>query len=904
MKSRRRAFLQQVALGVGASAQGLPLAAQEKAPDPKAAPDAKKSPAAATTYPRVYRGRHLNMIAFPLGGVGAGSVSLGGRGQLRDWEIFNRPDKGNNLSYAFPSIWVQAGDKKPVARVLEARIQPPYEGSSGLGSQNAPGLTRLASAVFTGEFPFAQVDFTDRMLPVKVRLEAFTPFIPHEPDDSGLPVAVLRYTVTNTGAVPAKTSIGFSIDNPIDNRAARGVEQAEVGDTRKNEFRRGKGVEGLWMTNTSMPADDPLQGSMALCLLPNPKAEVTWLRGWPKGRWWNSPMLFWDDFSADGKLGTSEEQASGVGALCSQQTIAPGATATYTFILAWRFPNRTPERCGWTAGKGFEKTIIGNWYAERFATAWDAAEYAAANLARLERDTRVFTSAVRDSSLPASVKDAAMANLSTLVSTTCFRTADGEFHGFEGVNDHLGCCHGNCTHVWNYETATTFLFPSHARSLRKAAFGYSLDDNGAIHFRQSLPEGTGRSGYAATDGQMGQIVHAYLDWQLSGDSQWLKALWPRLKKAMEFCWIPGGWDADKDGVMEGVQHNTYDVEFYGPNPQCGIYYLGGLRAAEEMARAVGDGAAAEQFRKVFEQGSKWVDANLFNGQYYVQKIRGVEKTKIAPALRSGMGSDDTMNPEYQLGEGCLVDQLVGQYLADIAGLGPLLGAKNIRTALESIWKYNYRKSLEEHDSVQRIYALNDEAALLICDYGKAERPRIPFPYYAEAWTGLEYMAASQFIYAGMVREGEQLFDDVRARHDGEKRNPWDEPECGHHYARAMSAWSGVVALSGFHYEGAKGSVLLTPRWGSTSGRCFWSTATGWGTYSRVRKEGGGTQVSIDVLHGTLPCQSCEIEGSGAAKVSLDGKAIAHEVERRGKRTLLRLREAVTVKAGGHLVIAG
>jgi uncharacterized protein (DUF608 family) len=845
----------------------------------------------------VFRGRQLAMLAFPLGGVGAGSVSLGGRGQLRDWEIFNRPDKGNALSYAFPSIWVQAGQSHPVARVLEARILPPYEGQSGLGSGNAPGLTRLAGATFTGEFPFARIDFADRRLPVKVSLEAFTPFIPHEADDSGLPATVLRYSVLNRASAAARVSIAWSIDNPLANRPAQGAAQAQPEDGRQNEFREGEDVQGLLMTNPTLPADDPLQGSFALCLYRADGGKLTWLRGWPRGRWWNSPMLFWDDFSGDGALGPEPAERNRIGSLCLERTIAPGASADFTFLLAWRFPNRTPARCGWRAPKGQENTIIGNWYAERFPSAWDAAEYLAANLETLETKTRTFAACVRESSLPASVKDAAMANLSTLVSTTCFRTADGEFHGFEGVNDNSGCCHGNCTHVWNYETTTPFLFPSFARSLRKSAFGYSLDDNGAMHFRQSLPDGTSRSGFAATDGQMGQILHTYIDWQLSGDSAWLKDLWPRIKKAMSFAWVKGGWDADKDGVMEGVQHNTYDVEFYGPNPQCGIYYLGGLRACEEMARALGDENAAEEYRGLFERGSKWIDANLFNGEYYIQKIRGFAKDEIAPALRSDMGSEDTQNPEYQLGAGCLVDQLVGQYLADIGGLGALLQPENIRKALESIRRYNYRQSLEDHDSVQRTYALNDEAAVLICDYGKAERPRIPFPYYAEAWTGLEYMVATQMINAGMVRDGVQVFENTRRRHDGERRNAWDEPECGHHYARAMSAWSGVAALSGFLYHGADRRVSVTPRWGRSAGRCFWSTGTAWGTYTTAPG-----RLTIEVLHGSLPCQSVELGTTSVSGVLLDGKPVRHEAQRSGSRSVVRLREPLHIPSGSKLVV--
>ena len=199
MPTRRRTFLQQVALA-GAAAQTRNAAAQ--APQSAAQP---ASHAPAIAFPRVFTGRHLTAIAFPLGGVCAGSISLGGRGQLRDWEIFNRPDKGNSPNYAFPAIWAQAGNRKPVARVLESRIQPPYEGSSGLGTKNAPGLVRLATATFTGEFPLARIDFADTTLPVRVSLEAFSPFIPHEPDESGLPVAILRYRVTNPGADPGQS---------------------------------------------------------------------------------------------------------------------------------------------------------------------------------------------------------------------------------------------------------------------------------------------------------------------------------------------------------------------------------------------------------------------------------------------------------------------------------------------------------------------------------------------------------------------------------------------------------------------------------------------------------------------------------------------------------------------------
>ena len=323
-----------------------------------------------------------------------------------------------------------------MARVLESHILPPYEGQDGLGSSNAPGLSRLESAVFTGEYPLAHIDFLDRALSVKVELDAFSPFIPLEPDDSGLPVVILRYRVKNPGSTTAKVGIAFSIENPVstkeDNQGAAALKR---GEGQKNEYRSGDRIAGLVMSNANLAADDPLAGEFVLAASVEPGTEVSHWEGWPEGRWWNSALLFWDQFSKNGNLGASPERHSMVGALCLQRTILPGQTADFQFLLGWRFPNRTPEWCGWSAAPGEGKTFIGNYYAERFKSAWEGVTYAAAHLEDLENRTRMFAAALRDSTLPALVKEAASANLSTLATTTCFRTADGEFHGFEGSDD-------------------------------------------------------------------------------------------------------------------------------------------------------------------------------------------------------------------------------------------------------------------------------------------------------------------------------------------------------------------------------------------------------------------------------------------------------------------------------------
>lgn len=895
----RREFLKNTAGIVGTATQmGTWSSAAEAELQSSAAVAAGVKSSAASQeigFPRTFTGEHLKTIAFPLGGVAAGSLSLGGRGQLRDWEIFNRPNKGFAPSYCFPSIRVQYGKQKPLARVLEGRILPPYDGQDGLGSNNAPGLARLAEAEFIGAYPLARIRFRDAQLPVQVELEAFSPFIPHDPDGSGLPVAILRYRVRNPRPATAEVSIAFSIDNPV--KPGQTDRANPKADTRANEHRASVTLEGISMSNPALATDDPMRGTFVLTALRDSEARITNWRGWPKARWWNAPMFFWDAFSLHGALTDEPADPGTVGALCLQRSIAPSSTATFTFILAWHFPHRTPDWCGWTAPKGEGSTVIGNYYCTRFKDAWDAAQHAATHLDQLESRTRDFARAFAESTLPAAVKDAASANLSTLVSTVCFRTADGEFHGFEGASDHLGCCFGNCTHVWNYETATAHLFPSYARSLRNAAFGYSMDDQGGMRFRQLLPDGKERFSTAAADGQMGQVLHAYMDWKLSGDMQWLKTIWPRIRKALEFAWIKNGWDPGQTGVMTGVQHNTYDIEFFGPNPFCSVYYLGALHAAEEMAHAVGDESAASLYRPIFEKGSRWVDEHLFQGEFYIQQIRGYPTDEIASQLRAGMGGEDTKDPQFQVGSGCLADQLIGQYLAAVAGMGPLVSPHNIRTTMESIYRYNYKSTLVGHDCVQRTYALNDEGALMVCDYGKAERPHVPFPYFAEAWTGTEYLVASLLFYVGMIEEGIHVVTTARARYDGRKRNPWDEEECGHHYARAMSSWSMVVMLSGFHYAGDSATVTVVPRLPARPFRSFWSTGTGWGTFSLERRP-TGTLLQIHVISGKLSCSSCIVAGSGIqASARLDAQTYPLRIEQEDKRIKLRFPETLTLAEG-------
>jgi hypothetical protein len=417
--------------------------------------------------------------------------------------------------------------------------------------------------------------------------------------------------------------------------------------------------------------------------------------------------------------------------------------------------------------------------------------------------------------------------------------------------------------VWNYEHATAFLFGSLARSMREVEFLHTTRDDGHMSFRAFLPLSRATEhGIAAADGQMGCLMKLYREWQLNGDDQWLVRLWPRAKRALEFCWIEGGWDADRDGVMEGCQHNTMDVEYFGPNPQMQGWYLGALRAAEEMARHLGDADFASHCHSLFEQGSRWMDDHLWNGEYYEQDIRPPRNaSNIAAGLRHKDGANNLEDPELQLGSGCLVDQLVGQYTAHVCGLGYLHDQARVQGTLNSILRYNYRPNLWNHFNHMRTFALGDEAALLMASYPKGRRPDRPFPYYNEVMTGFEYTAAVHMLYEGAIEEGLKVIQSIRQRYDGRKRNPFNEAECGHHYARAMASWAAVLALTGFHYSAV--TQTLECKATDRPSNSFWSTGNAWGNLQQT--PGSQTsKVTLTVLGGEIVLSHLQLAGFGRA----------------------------------------
>lgn len=786
-----------------------------------------------------YRGRNLDQIAFPLGGIGTGTIGLGGWGQFRDWEVQNRPAKGFAPPDCFFTLKVREEGKEPLTRVLQG---PPggdhIGGGHSMPRNAAEGLPHFRQVCFKGEYPFAVVQLRDPQLPVRVSLEAFNPCIPLNDKDSGIPVVVLLYHIRNTSRQDIAATLYGNLTNFIGHPDTEG---------RVNQARHGPGFAGLYLTTSKHEPASPQFGSMALV--------TTWEEAavWPQQK--GGLAKFWEAIAENDEFPPRGEGASPTGTVAAHALIKAASEIAIPFFIIWHFP--TVEHWQKRRGEdGIERAATWrNYYATQWSDAWDVAEYVVSNYDRLYEETRRFHDTLFSSTLPTHVLDAVSSQLSVLRSTTCLRLEDGTFYGFEGSNNTSGCCEGSCTHVWNYAQALPYLWPNLQRSMLEAHLTWSTADDGFVQFRMPLPLGTrAQAGFLpCADGQMGMVMQAYRHWLLSGDDAWLRRFWPQVRKVLEFAWKY--WDADRDGVMEGVQHNTYDMEWWGANTMAGSLYLGALRAAEEMARLTGDNDTAAAYRKLFDQGSAFADKQLFNGEYYEQKVNPKANDLWPEPYRStnDRGRDDKFPewPKWQFGTGCLSDQLIGQWYAAMLGLGYLYDRGNVAAALQAIFRYNWRHGLHDHPATLRIYAVNDEAGLLLASWPRGGRPGYPFWFCDEVWCGVEYQVAAHLIREGMVEQGLAIVKGVRDRHRGDKRNPWDEFECGHHYARSLASYDLLGALSGLRYRAAAQAIGISPRVFPDDFRAFFSVPCAWGLIAQ-KTRGRERDIVIRVDYGSLP----------------------------------------------------
>lgn len=473
------------------------------------------------------------------------------------------------------------------------------------------------------------------------------------------------------------------------------------------------------------------------------------------------------------------------------------------------------------------------WYAGRFDGLSAVAAYWRDHYEALRAKSALFRDTFYDSTLPPEVIEAVAANLTILKTPTVLRQADGRIWCYEGCGDSGGCCHGSCTHVWNYAQAIAHLFPSLERSLRQTEFEECFFPNGRQAFRSNLPTRPGGIDGEASDGQLGGIMKMFREWRTSGDTEWLRKYWPRVKQSVDY--IIATLDPRETGLLEESHHNTYDINYFGPDGHTGSFYMGALAALVRMGKTFGEDMT--RYEALLRKGVQRLENELYDGEYFIQKIMKEGLNRPAELLNPGESGPgyqpviellNQQGPKYQYGTGCLSDGVLGFWMARMCGLDDAIADEGkVKSHLEAVYRYNLKQDLSGHANPQRpSYAMGNEGGLLLCTWPKGGALAIPFVYSDEVWTGIEYQVASHLMLEGKVKEGLDIVRVCRDRYDGVRRNPFNEYECGHWYARAMSSYGLLQGLTGLRYDAVDRTLHIDSKIGDF--RCFLATAAGYG----------------------------------------------------------------------------
>ena len=781
--------------------------------------------------------REILQTALPLGGLGAGCVCFNGYGGLQDFSIHHRPSTtalrdGHDMREAVFALLHVKG-RQPVTRLLEGPLPPGKIYDQGLQAQGYrhgghEGLPRFRKSRFRSGYPFGEVKLKDPAVPLAVRITSWSPFVPGDDVASGLPCAILEYRFRNTSREAVEFEFSFHASH------LTGGKEPNWKDTRNGVLPGGTGV----LFSNTAPANAEAFGTGSISVLGQEAREPQVKAMWLRGGWFDSLSALWREVAAgqfepnDGQAEPGTEGRNG-GSLLVPCRLEPNEECTIPVVITWHFPN-SHQRYGGTddhtwAIHGTGPDNLDNsgqapawrpFYAGQWADAAAVEDYMRQHFDGLRARTLAFQQALFSTDAPKAVLDAISANLAILKSPTVLREENGQVWGWEGCFTDAGCCHGSCTHVWNYAQSMAHLFPALERTLREQELERSMDDAGHVNFRSALPDGPAPHGFhAAADGQLGGPMKLYRDWHISGDTGWMARLYPSARRSLEYCIRT--WDPDRRGALSEPHHNTYDIEFWGPDGMCGSIYVGALCAMAAMALALGHEADAVEYAALGERAARFLETELFNGEYFEQRVQweGLRDRSFVEMLG---GSDSAKNPEilrilkkeglkYQYGQGCLSDGIIGAWMAGQYGICTPLDTEKVRSSLRAIHRHNFRSSLREHACTQRPgYATGDEPGLLVGSWPKGGKPTLPFVYSDEVWTGIEYQVASHLIAEGFVDEGLEIVRAVRSRYNGRVRNPWNEYECGSYYARAMASYALLSAWSGFRYSAQEQTLWFAP----------------------------------------------------------------------------------------------
>ena len=890
--------------------------------------------------PEVFSGDQLRYIGMPVGGIGCGQLYLAGDGRLWLWDIFKcnygrESNHGKRIfaftlggHYANPVVAGEEYTKRNGADVSQGFIIR----TTQTGVQSTKTLDRdgFPDVKFRGEYPIGKVEYSDEDFPVEIKLEAFSPFVPLNAKDSALPATVLSYTVTNTSESAVDVDLGGWLENatcPYTNAAALGRRRNRI-VTAKGRVSLLSTVEPLIQRGSQGEATDDIvfadfetesdgieqlhgYGSTTLSLLHGASDEQLAVSGATSLADQDIPDNFFEQQTilTQSQISIKPLDQQLVGGLAASFKLAPGESRSSDFAITWYFPDYNEKESDpgqLLSVNGFGE--LRRHYAPWFDSAGGVAGYLAENKSRLLEETQQWNKTWYDSTLPYWLLDRSFIPLDCIASQMFHWFDSGRPYGWEGVD----CCPGTCTHVWHYAQALGRIFPELERAFRekvdfRPGVGFNAD-TGMINARGDFQR------REATDGQAGTVLRAYREHQMSADDGFLKRVWPNVKKAVEFLIRA---DGDDNGLLEGKQPHTLDAAWHGPMGWLSGMYLAALAAGEAMAIERNDNDFAARCRTILDRGSQNIVSEVFDGEYFFHK-----PTEGIRALNTN--------------KGCHIDQVLGQAWMHQVNLGRVFPKRETVSALNSLWKYNFAPNAGQYslDHVEieqafRWYAMPGEAGVLMCTWPKGgateaipgdrlrtkENPPVytgPGGYFNECMNGFEYQVAAHMLFEGelddgLVEKGLAIAKAVHERYAAEKRNPYNEIECGDHYARSMASYGVFLAACGFSYHGPKGEIGFAPRVSPENFKASFTAAEGWGSYGQRVVDGKPT-ASIKLQYGKLHLKRWTVTFMPGvrfdeAALILDGREVKAELASDGNQATIVFPDGIEISAGQTLQLS-
>ena len=817
----------------------------------------------------------LQYIGMPVGGINAGTVYLGGDGRMWLWDIFNANQNGIDPKEIEWSTELHVGKKvrsqDGSAYVAPAKnIRPLDQGFAfKITYQGNTIIKRMVAAdwddiAFEATYPIARVTYIDKQLKVQIVVEIFSPFIPLDELNSGLPATVYSFSIKNNSTTPVQVQITGWVENKTGIRTA-GKEEERINTTLTKQTGAAVLCSIESKTDPNKLAAQPDYGTLSVAALHKDSFAIASVNTE------DNETLF---LASSLKKITSAVDKKLLGAVSSSLTILPNQSQQADFIFAWHFANLTlaaiPDK--------------GRFYNSLFKNAAEVTTYLQNNFTKLCGETRLWKETFYDSTLPYWFLERTFLNIGCLATTTSHRMQSGRYYAWEGV----GCCEGTCTHVWQYAQASARIFPHMEKDIRERVdLGLSLQKDGSMWYRCEADK------RPAVDGQAGTILRFYREHQMSTTPAFLEQNWGKIKTTIQYLMT---LDKNADGMEDTPLMNTLDAEWDGEIAWIVGLCIAAVKAGELMAIEMKDAGFAQRCARYVEDGKKNMEEKLFNGEYFIHR-------PDAAKGRTNLGSYNT----------CHIDQVYGQSWAFQAGIGRVLDKEKTISALKSLWKYNFTPDVGPYlqDKVKwRPYALPGEGGLIMNTNPKneanayGENVTWQIGYFHECMSGFEHQVAAHMMAEGMVDEALILTRTIHDRYHAAKRNPFNEIECSDHYARAMASYGTFITACGFEYHGPKGYIKFAPKISPDNFKAPFTAAAGWGTYQQ-QQNATAMSAKLQVKYGSLQLKTISLQTSTSAKkitVLLGAKKIPFQFQQKDNQVTITMARKIAINKNQQLDI--